>query len=227
MQAMDQRSEGTREKLVEAARQLFAERGVEAVSLREITRAAGQANVNALQYHFGDRENLLMAVLDSHHREVEARRHALLDEIEARDTHDLRDLGVALVRPAAAMLQLEGGREYLRILGEMIRDPDRYGNKLVGFRSSLDRWRRLTRRHMPEAGTPLHRRFAAIHLAFGELARRAETSRRSDHRLFVSDLVDLATGLLAAPVSGETKRLLCERGSPSRLRRAAGGTRRA
>lgn len=205
---MDQRTQDTRQKLIDAARELLAERGVEGVSLREITRAAGQANVNALQYHFGGRAPLLAAVLEPFHREVDGLRHAQLDAIEARRGPSLRDFAGALVRPSAAMLRVEGGREYLRILGELVRDPARHGNRAVGFRSSLDRWRKLVTPHMPEDVTPLHRRFAAIHLAASELARRAELRRRRDDRLFVSDLVDLVAGVLAAPVSDETRGLL-------------------
>ena len=75
---------GTRGVLVATAEQLFAERGLEGVSLREINAAAGQRNSSALQYHFGDRGGLIRAVLAKHQPEVESRRHALLDEYEAR-----------------------------------------------------------------------------------------------------------------------------------------------
>jgi hypothetical protein len=44
-----------------------------------------------------------------------------------------------------------------------------------------------------------------------ELARRAESSRRRDDRLFTSHLVDLITAILMSPVSGETSGLLRER----------------
>ena len=68
---MDRRGRDARDKLVDAARDLFAERSIEGASLREITRAAGQANTSALQYHFGDRESLLDAVLEPHQIEVD------------------------------------------------------------------------------------------------------------------------------------------------------------
>jgi AcrR family transcriptional regulator len=38
--------------LISAAERLYAERGVDAVSMREITREAGQKNSSAFQYHF-------------------------------------------------------------------------------------------------------------------------------------------------------------------------------
>jgi len=219
---MDQRTQDTRQKLLEAARALFAERGVESVSLREIARAAGQANVNAPQYHFGDRETLLAEVVDPHHREVDARRHALLDEIDAGRgpradrAPDLRSFGAALVRPLAACINQEGGREFLRINGELVRRPDRYDNPLIGFRSSLGRWRQQVGQHMPESVKPLHRRLSAIQLTAGELARRAERAGGVEHQLFVSNLIDLVTGVLATPVSPETQQLLTARESRRR-----------
>jgi AcrR family transcriptional regulator len=205
------RGADARQKLVDAARDLFAERGIEVVSLREITRAAGQGNTSALQYHFGDRKALLRAVLEPHQEQVDARRASLLDELEARGQTELRDLASALVRPSAAMLQLEGGRAYLCIMAELYRDPGKFLRGRNRIRTGLQRWRDMTKRNMPESVSPLHRRFAAIQLCFSELARRASTRRRSDHRLFVSDLIDLTTGILTAPVSRETQQLLEER----------------
>ena len=210
---MDQRAGDARDKLVDAARDLFAGAGIEGVSLREITRAAGQANTSALQYHFGDRESLLDAVIEPHQREVDARRASLLEELEAREAPDLRELASVLVKPSAAMLQIEGGKAYLQIMAELIRDPDRFGRDRFGLRGSLGRWALVAKRRMPDAVSPLHRRFAAMQLCFSELARRASTRRRADHRLFVSDLIDLTAGLLTAPVSRETQRLLAERES--------------
>lgn len=66
--------------LIQAAERLFAERGSDAVSLREITAAAGATNASAIQYHFGDRRGLIRAVLAKHDAAIEARRHALLDQ---------------------------------------------------------------------------------------------------------------------------------------------------
>ena len=64
----------------------------------------------------------------------------------------------------------------------------------------------------------LHRRFAAIRFSAVEVGRRAATAPHRDDRLFVEQLVDLTCGLLAAPLSEETRRLAGER---PRRRRAA------
>lgn len=211
-----------RELLIDAARGLFADRGIEGASMREVGRAADQRNTNAVQYHFGDREALLFAVLKPHHERVGARRAALLDEIEATPSPSLRSLAGALVRPSAAMLEDGAGRDYLRIVAELISDPANIRRRGPFDGTELDRWNRMTKRNMEATTLPLHRRFSAMNLCFSELGRRAAARRRSDHRLFVSDLVDLTTSILGADVSDETLRLLREReGSSSQGKEAS------
>jgi AcrR family transcriptional regulator len=211
----------TRARLVAAAEELFAERGIDAVSLREINAAAGQRNSAALQYHFADRDGLLLAVLAKHTPEVESRRHALLDQHEASvgdgGTRDdaLRVLAGALVRPSATKLaDPDGGRFYLRIMAQLVYRPE-FGPSQRGRddrRDSINRWRALVGPLLPEATvTRLHRRFTAIRITFVELARRAEEQPGKDDRLFVSHLVDLVAAVLDAPMSRETERLLAER----------------
>jgi AcrR family transcriptional regulator len=203
---------GGRAALTDAARTLFAARGVDGVSMREIGRAAGHRNTNAVQYHFGDREALVAEVLRPHHDEVAARRAALLDAIDDDPAPTLRAIAGALVRPSAALLEDGAGRDHLRIVAELVAVPSNLqrGRPLAGM--GLTRWDRTARLHMPSSTLPLHRRFSAINLCFTELGRRAAMGRRRpDHRLFVSDLVDLTTGVLGADVSDETLRLLAER----------------
>ncbi|WP_181784780.1 TetR/AcrR family transcriptional regulator, partial [Pseudonocardia pini] len=73
----------TRSRLLDAAEALFAERGSESVSLREIGRAAGARNVIAAQYWFTDRDGLVRALVERHAPDIETARHSLLDEYEA------------------------------------------------------------------------------------------------------------------------------------------------
>jgi AcrR family transcriptional regulator len=54
----------TRDRLIEAAKVIFADKGYEAASVREITAAAA-ANLGAITYHFGSKQGLYEAVLDS------------------------------------------------------------------------------------------------------------------------------------------------------------------
>jgi AcrR family transcriptional regulator len=212
----------TADRLISAAEQLFALHGIEGISLREINRAAGARNGSALQYHFRDRNGLLKAVMAKHHRDVEARRHAMLDAYEADGRDDVRALAGALVRPLAAKLADEdGGVEYLQILADLINRPRPVINPadLDDPASSIFRWRTLVGRLLEDDATRLHRRFVAIRFAAVELGRRARSAPHSDDRLFTSHLVDLVAGVLTTPLSDETRRLAAERpdgaGSPA------------
>ena len=206
----------TRQRLITAAETLFAERGIEAVSLREINAAAGQRNATALQYHFIDRNGLLGAVLRKHHHDVEIRRHALLDAYESEDGDDLRTLAAALVRPSAAKLaDPDGGRAYLRIHAELLNRPELPPalRSPTNTGDSVYRWRTLVGPLLSDVAVKrLHHRFTAIRVCAVELARRAASPPRRDDRLFTSHVVDLVTALLAAPISTETQRLLDDPG---------------
>src|SRR6478752_2511579 len=68
----------TRDKLLDAATRLFAERGIDNVSIAEIVRSAGQRNASALHYHFGTRNELLRELLAQHVPAIHDRRVELL-----------------------------------------------------------------------------------------------------------------------------------------------------
>jgi AcrR family transcriptional regulator len=96
--------------LVETAERLFAERGIEAVSLRDIAAAAGQRNHSATQYHFGDRAGLVTAVYEHRMRIVNERRHRRLDHLESTGgTDDLPVMVEATVRPLAEVVDETNG----------------------------------------------------------------------------------------------------------------------
>jgi AcrR family transcriptional regulator len=58
---------GTEKRLLEAAGEIFAEHGYRAATVRQICEKA-KANIAAVNYYFGDKEGLYMAVLRSVHR---------------------------------------------------------------------------------------------------------------------------------------------------------------
>lgn len=73
----------TRERLLDAAERQFSERGYDGASLREITQAAG-ANLAAVSYHFGSKEDLFVAVVARRVQPINLERLRLLDQAEAR-----------------------------------------------------------------------------------------------------------------------------------------------
>ena len=210
----------TRANLLTAAEQLFATRGVEGVSLREIARSAGAKNVIAVQYHFADRDGVLRALLDKHLPAVDARRHALLDIAEdhaAEDEPTLRGMAGALVRPLGSKLSDDsGGPEFLRVYADLLNRPKPALEALEGRGGSfgsLSRWRAMVAPLLDPEGAKLHLRLNAFLYAGVELARRAESGPHTDNRLFISHLIDVVTAILSTEVSAETRRLSHERDS--------------
>ena len=61
MVSVSQESEATRDRLLHAAGEEFARVGFRSASVRAICEAAG-ANVSAVKYHFGSKEELYLAV---------------------------------------------------------------------------------------------------------------------------------------------------------------------
>ena len=72
------------EQLKAVALRLFAERGVDGATVRQIAEAAGQKNHAAVTYHFGSKDALVRELIVDGARAIDLRRNAWLDECEAR-----------------------------------------------------------------------------------------------------------------------------------------------
>src|SRR3954447_22854602 len=73
----------TRDRILDAAEELFMEHGFEATSLRQITTAA-EVNLAAVNYHFGSKEELFQSVLTRRLDPMNQERLALLTAYEQR-----------------------------------------------------------------------------------------------------------------------------------------------
>ncbi len=91
---------GTKRVLVDAAGELFAQHGMEGTSVRAIAEKAN-ANIAAVNYHFGSKENLYTEVL----------RHVITSNV----TRTLADY-------AAQIEASESVEEMMRIVGDIITD---------------------------------------------------------------------------------------------------------
>ncbi|MGW5478712.1 TetR/AcrR family transcriptional regulator [Streptomyces sp. NPDC004008] len=112
----------TRELILTAAERLFAERGVHAVSNRQVSEAAGQGNNTAVGYHFGTKADLVRAIVRKHAARIEAVRLRML--AETGDSTDVRDWVSCLVRPLPEHLAALGSPTwYARFCAQVMTDP--------------------------------------------------------------------------------------------------------
>jgi AcrR family transcriptional regulator len=114
----------TRQNLVDAAEKLFAERGIENVTLLDIGRAAGQKNRNAPQYHFGDKAGLVNAVLDKHTDLIAERRAAMLKDLKDQESLDVAALVRVFVLPVAEhVATTKNSHAFLQINAQLMTSP--------------------------------------------------------------------------------------------------------
>ena len=71
------------DQIKRVALRLFAEHGIDGVTVRQIAEAAGQKNHAAVTYHFGSKDALIRAIIIDGARSIDERRNAWLDATEA------------------------------------------------------------------------------------------------------------------------------------------------
>ena len=92
----------TKDRILDAAEHLFAERGFDATSLRAVTSRAG-VNLAAAHYHFRSKVGLFQAVFERRVGAINAERLQRLAELETRGADlppDLEELLEAFLAPA-------------------------------------------------------------------------------------------------------------------------------
>ncbi|MFD2421203.1 TetR/AcrR family transcriptional regulator [Amycolatopsis pigmentata] len=105
-----------RERLLDAAERLFLESGCDGVSVRAINAAAGM-NPAAVHYHFGSREDLVSALLESRLAPLWERPLAELARRAAPSPEELADV---VITPLAALAKEPSGRLYLHLLARTV-----------------------------------------------------------------------------------------------------------
>jgi AcrR family transcriptional regulator len=208
------KSAATRAKLITVAERLFAEKGIEGVSLAEINRVARQRHSNACHYHFGSKDGLIQAILDKHVPAISANRNAMFDAIEVAGADHLADIVRAFVRPVAAKLfDPNGGKDFIRFNAQLVARHT-MASQGQGAAFSLPETDRLTRklkaaltsRNLPPELAEGRLMMAAIMLFHGlaDYSRLREAvpaaDGRADIERFVRDLETMIEGALTAPL---------------------------
>jgi AcrR family transcriptional regulator len=124
---------GTKERLLAAAEKLFAERGFDDVSVRDLAAEAA-VNVAAVNYHFQGKENLYQEVL---RRRLEFKREKSLAALRAAPRDDAgQPVLEELIRGFVAqyleeILATPHGENFMRLIAWELHDPRRGGETFL------------------------------------------------------------------------------------------------
>jgi AcrR family transcriptional regulator len=204
----------TRDLLIRTAERLFAERGIGAVSLREIGQAAGQRNNAVTQYHFGSRQDLIDTIYVYRAATINRRRHELLAELEADGRgRQLEEILWVTLRPHAESIS-DPDDNFLGFLARVLTDEarisvvtDEQRPQVVAHLDALRTLRALARDCLPGLSrAQFERRFDmifdwAVHALaeFGRSAKRPPRRTEIDQRL--DELVAMLANALRAHVT--------------------------
>jgi AcrR family transcriptional regulator len=198
--------------LLDVAERLFAERGVDGTSLREIGKAAGSRNTAVAHYYFGDKQRLVDAIIARRSPSIHARRAQLLAEA-IRDA-DGAQLGAdTLVRVMMLPLAeaLERGDYFVgflsRIATESPASIDVSKLDQQPAQSFQEASRALARclprlsRQRFQMRLDLLVQLLVSAIATRQHAERSRTTSLPSRIVFLHELLDAGTGLMLARIS--------------------------
>ncbi|WP_279101419.1 TetR/AcrR family transcriptional regulator [Gordonia bronchialis] len=179
----------TRDVLLTAAERLFLSDGYDDVSVRAICSAAG-ANPAAVHYHFGSKDNLVVALLEDRLGPIWA---DPLDRVEP-GSDSVRHIVGLIIDP---LISLQGdplGHLHLRLLSRFVLTHPKA--PWTGRWFQLDSWARLLTASVPDLDeAAAARRWA---LAFDLILTRVGAAEPL-HPVAVTALADFVTAGLSAP----------------------------
>ncbi|HLM52450.1 MAG TPA: TetR family transcriptional regulator [Pseudoxanthomonas sp.] len=121
----------TKDRILGAAEELFAQHGFAGTSLRQVTSRA-DVNIAAVNYHFGSKDNLVNEVFRRRMDEMTELRLSQLKLARERHPGELRPVLAAFVEPALALAQdRHGGGAFVRVVARA------YAEKNDGLRRFL------------------------------------------------------------------------------------------
>jgi AcrR family transcriptional regulator len=123
-------SANVRQRILDHAERLFAERGYHGTSLREVARAC-EVRQSHVQYHFGSKEALFRAVFE---RRVLPMNQERLERLAAtaRKPPDARQVVRAVVEPLVLLSRQGrgGARLYPQLVAHIINDPQGHARRV-------------------------------------------------------------------------------------------------
>lgn len=145
----------TKQRILQAAEQLFAETGVGSTSLRNIT-AAAHVNLAAVNYHFGSKDSLIEAVYERRLAPLNRARLANLEALEAENGGGALPVDAivnAFVEPVATLSdEPEDGPVFTRLIAQTYSEASQYVHKLLSteHQDVMRRYKGAFHRALPE-----------------------------------------------------------------------------
>lgn len=202
----------TRLRLITAAEKLFGEKGIHAVTLKEINGAAGQRNESALHYHFGSKNALVEAILLYRSADIDKDRGERVDALMlAGQDENLSAILRATFLPLLELLKEEDGVRFMRFLAQVLNDPD-FDLPLMLARGQLPGVQRANALIVASLGDiapeiSIQRQRFLIEMIVSSAAiwtRHNDPVHDTVQRdFFIATLLDSIEGFLTAPVSKE------------------------
>ncbi len=191
-------------QMIDAAERIVAESGFAAMTVSAVQQAAGQGNKSAVQYHFGDRDGLIRAVMDARMAPANDRRMAMLERLEPGCS--LRDLVEVYVLPSAESVQSREPSYWARFLLQAVSDPKVGHSAMESVQSEAFRTvQQLLLERLDHV--PAELRANRVGGAFGYVCTALAAYEVSggpegvDDDTLNAELVDACVGLLAGPSS--------------------------
>jgi AcrR family transcriptional regulator len=204
----------TRTRLLDEAERLFAARGFEACSIRDIVSAA-RANLGAVTYHFGSKKGLIQAVIERRLHPLNEERLRRLDQAESMAGAGgpaLEEILAAAIAPTIRLLREKP--HFMRIIGRLLNSPSALSSRPPEAKGLLERFIRAISRAVPavpiqEIAWRLHfLRGAMIHTwtaAKPLVEMMRDRSAPQDGRMIAARLVTFGAAGLRAPLPGKNR----------------------
>jgi AcrR family transcriptional regulator len=135
----------TKDRILSAAEELFAQHGFSGTSLRQVTSRA-DVNIAAVNYHFGSKENLVNEVFRRRMDEMSERRIRELRAAQEEHPGELEPILRAFIEPALALTLDRHGSAFVRVLARAYAEKndrlrkflsDNYGQVLREFAKAI------------------------------------------------------------------------------------------
>jgi len=119
----------TKQLILDTAEQLFARKGFQATSMRDITGTAG-VNLSSVNYHFGSKEALLEAVFERrltplNEKRLEALRNVIENAGKLKRRPKVIEIFRAFIDPTIQIRESgEGAEDFIALVGQSLASPD-------------------------------------------------------------------------------------------------------